>query len=366
MLDQFLPGKPVVFHPAFTSGCWDTNIICDGDFTVQSTNLNLAIPEYFDIGGNAVLIQNWGTDLYSSVPAWAQCRTYTDSDPKIVAVTQTHSDLVNPNGNPVAPLGFVRVIYSLDAAKSGSGSGTITSSPVGISCGNDCSEVLFQGSVITLTAQPDLGSLFAGWSGGGCSGTSVCVVSITTNVTVTAMFNIVNVSPKLSTDRGTIGTQLTITGSGFGGKKGKVLIGEAAMKIAFWTPTSITGLIKKALSPGIAYGVELRLKEPKGAALITPPETFTMMAPQITSVFPDSGAEGTIIEITGHFFSTKGKVYLGEKKCKVLLWEMIGSTGTSRIQFAVPTKMQPRPYNLTITNSVGSNTLINGFTISIL
>jgi len=365
MLDQFLPGKPVVFHPAFTSGCWDTNIICDGDFTVQSTNLDLAIPEYFDIGGNAVFIQNWGSDLYPSVPDWARCRTYTDSYPKIVTVAQTHSALVNPGGHPTAPLGFVHVIYGLNVAKLGSGSGTISSNPAGISCGSDCTETFTQGSVITLTASANPGSVFAGWNGGGCSGIDPCVIGMTTDVTVTASFALANPLPELSTDRGTISTQLTITGSGFGSKKGKVLIGDAALKVTSWTPDSITGVIKKFLPPGIAYDVVLQLKEPKGATPITLPGAFTMMAPEITSVVPNSGAEGAIIEITGSFFSTKGKVYLGEKKCKVLLWEMNAGNGTSRIQFVVPAKMQPGPYDLMITNKVGSHTLPNGFAIAV-
>ncbi|MBP1734155.1 MAG: hypothetical protein H6Q53_442 [Deltaproteobacteria bacterium] len=358
MLDQFLPGKPVAFHPAFTSGCWDTNIICDGDFTFQSTNLNLAIPEYFAIGGNAVLIENWGSDLYPSIPDWAQCRTYTDSDQKIIVVAQTQSVLVNPDGHPVAPLGFVHVIYGLNAAKSGSGSGTIASSPAGISCGSDCSEAFSQGTVVTLTAQANPGSVFGGWNGGGCLGTDPCAISMTTDVTVSATFNIGNIPPELSTDRGTIGAQLTITGSGFGAKKGKVLIEGTATKINAWTPTLITGEIKKPLPTGIAYDMVLQLKEPKGVDPITLSGALTMMAPEITSVIPGSGAEGTVIEITGTFFSTKkGKVYLGEKKCKVLSW------GMDKITFVVPKKMTPGSYNLTVTNKVGSNSVSDGFTI---
>jgi hypothetical protein len=187
-----------------------------------------------------------------------------------------------------------------------------------------------------------------------------------TDVTVTATFNLIHAPPELSTNSGTIGTQLTVTGSGFGSKKGKLLIGGAATKIAkgVWTPASIIGVIKKALPPGIAYDVVLKAKEPKGVAPTTLPKAFTIMAPDIASVLPDSGAEGATIEISGNFFSTKkGKVYLGEKKCKVVLWEMNAASGASRIQFVVPGKMAPGPYNLKVTNKIGSDTLTNGFTI---
>lgn len=189
MLDQFLPGKPVAYHPAFTSGCWDTDVICNDNFATQATDLNLAIPEYFEVGGNAVLIENWGTDLYSSVPGWAQCRTYTDSVPAIVTVAQAHSSLVNPDGYPIAPLGYVSVIYGLNVDKSGSSSGTVTSDLGGINCGNVCSKAFTQGSVVTLTAQADAGSTFTGWSGGGCSGIGTCVVIMNGEKTVTARFD---------------------------------------------------------------------------------------------------------------------------------------------------------------------------------
>ena len=43
------------------------------------------------------------------------------------------------------------------------GSGVVTST--GISCGGICSAVLSKGTVVTLTATPDSGSTFTGWSG---------------------------------------------------------------------------------------------------------------------------------------------------------------------------------------------------------
>lgn len=79
--------------------------------------------------------------------------------------------------------------YQLTVNKAGTGSGTVTSSPSGISCGSTCSANFNQGSTVTLTATPDSGSTFAGWSGGGCSGTGSCSVTMSTNQTVTATFN---------------------------------------------------------------------------------------------------------------------------------------------------------------------------------
>jgi len=54
---------------------------------------------------------------------------------------------------------------TLTVIKTGTGSGIVTSSPAGISCGADCSEDYDKGTVVTLTAAPDTGSIFTGWSG---------------------------------------------------------------------------------------------------------------------------------------------------------------------------------------------------------
>ena len=79
--------------------------------------------------------------------------------------------------------------YTLTISKSGSGTGTITSNTTGINCGSICSGVYITGTPVTLTATADYGSTFAGWSGGGCSGTGRCSVTMNSTQTVTAIFN---------------------------------------------------------------------------------------------------------------------------------------------------------------------------------
>jgi len=77
---------------------------------------------------------------------------------------------------------------TLTLLKSGTGSGTVTSSPGGINCGNDCTEVYTPDTKVTLTAKADTNSTFTGWSGGGCSGTEKCIVTMNTDTLVTATF----------------------------------------------------------------------------------------------------------------------------------------------------------------------------------
>jgi hypothetical protein len=70
----------------------------------------------------------------------------------------------------------------------GGGLGAITSTPAGITCGADCSEAFPEGATISLRATATTGSMFAGWSGGGCSGTGDCTVTVTADLAITAMF----------------------------------------------------------------------------------------------------------------------------------------------------------------------------------
>jgi hypothetical protein len=79
--------------------------------------------------------------------------------------------------------------YTLTVAKAGAGSGTVTSSPAGITCGATCSTPFNHGTTVVLTATPAAGSTFAGWSGGGCGGTGTCSVALTSATQVTATFD---------------------------------------------------------------------------------------------------------------------------------------------------------------------------------
>jgi hypothetical protein len=78
--------------------------------------------------------------------------------------------------------------FTLTVNRTGAGTGTVTSAPAGVNCGGDCSQSYTNGTVVTLTAAPAAGSTFTGWSGGGCSGTGTCVVTVTAATSVTASF----------------------------------------------------------------------------------------------------------------------------------------------------------------------------------
>jgi hypothetical protein len=89
---------------------------------------------------------------------------------------------------------------TLTVNKSGSGRGTVTSTPSGIDCGVDCSEVYPNGTSVTLTGTPAGDSNFAGW-GGACYGMGPCTLTMSLNRSVTATFEPVGLTHTLSVSK---------------------------------------------------------------------------------------------------------------------------------------------------------------------
>lgn len=79
----------------------------------------------------------------------------------------------------------------------GVGSGSVSSTPAGISCGAGsvaCADTTTQGTPLSLTANPAAGSVFAGW-GGACSGNSPsCSIALNSDTSVIAYFRTTQVS----------------------------------------------------------------------------------------------------------------------------------------------------------------------------
>lgn len=86
---------------------------------------------------------------------------------------------VHKAGTGTGEIGFDYPGHSIDQ-----GGGFLTCSVAG------CSGSSPSGLVVHLGAVGDPGSIFAGWSGGGCTATQLdCVVTMNSNISVTAMFN---------------------------------------------------------------------------------------------------------------------------------------------------------------------------------
>jgi hypothetical protein len=94
--------------------------------------------------------------------------------------------------------------YTLSITNGGTGTGTVTTNPTGTTFG--------AGTVVALTAAPNVSSTFSGWSGG-CSGTSpTCSVTMNTNKAVTATFVVKTYNITASANpNGSISPQGTVT-----------------------------------------------------------------------------------------------------------------------------------------------------------
>ena len=180
------PPTETVSKPSTPNGSASGIIDTEYSFTTggATSSLGHSIEYRFDWGdgtfsnwlpvGTTIASKSWSTANNYPIAVQARCATDTDivsnwSDPLSVNITS----------NP-----------TLTVLKSGTGDGTVTSSPGGINCGDDCSEVYSPGTKVTLTAKADTNSTFMGWASGGCSGIGKCIVIMDTDTSVTATFSV--------------------------------------------------------------------------------------------------------------------------------------------------------------------------------
>lgn len=104
------------------------------------------------------------------------------------ACSGTGSCPLTMNGDKAVTATFYLPI--LFVSKTGAGNGTITSLPAGVDCGATCSANYNAGTPVTLNVSPDTGSTFLGWSGGGCSGTGPCIVTMNDSASVSTSFGV--------------------------------------------------------------------------------------------------------------------------------------------------------------------------------
>lgn len=160
--------------------------------TITNTGLgNLIIGAVTITGANpSEFIKQTDTCSNTTIPVSGTCQIQAAFSPATAGAKTAALSI--PSNDPdtatlnIALEGIGTAI--LTVAKDGTSTGTVTSSPAGIDCGTTCS-ASYSGGTITLTPQADNCATFAGWSGGGCSGTGTCIVTMTTDTTVTATFN---------------------------------------------------------------------------------------------------------------------------------------------------------------------------------
>jgi YVTN family beta-propeller protein len=231
-------------------------------------------------------------------------------------ITQTAADTtVTASFNPVI----------LTVTEAGGGAGLVTSNPQGINCSagsNQCAAPFAAGTQVTLTASASSGSSFAGWSGGGCSGTGTCIVTMSAAQSVTATFNVIpsfmlSVVPS-GTGSGTLtsspsgivcggtctasfqtGTQVTLSavaasGSTFAGWSGGGCSGDQSCSVTLGANTTINASFT-ANSVGNLTLVAAVLPTSRSVQLGATPTAFAT----IINAGPDNASTCTITPATG-------------------------------------------------------------------
>lgn len=201
--------------------------------------------------------------------------------------------------------GYSSVTWTLTVSH-GSG-GTVTSTDGFLDCGGTCSHVYDDGATVTLHASPADAWTFSGWSGGGCSGTNACVVTLSADLTVTATFTaapapaITSFSPAA----GGVRTPVTIAGSHFTGATEVAFGGVDARTFTVDSDTQITAVPAVGSATGF-----ITVSTPAGTAVSASRFTF-LPPPAITSFTPTAAGVNQVVTITGSHLDGATSVAVG-------------------------------------------------------
>ncbi len=209
----YTPGS----SPVFTGSQGDTTIIRYLNAGLQ-THVPIVQGSYMSIMAEDGNLLPYPREQYSMMLAAGKTLDAIitlPSTPGYIPIYDRTLDLTNGAAAPGGLLAYINVPgpaqYTLTVNKTGStGNGTIlaASMPGGISCGTDCQETYNSGTVLRLSAIPDAGSSFAGWSGDpSCTGIGTCIVTMNAVKTITGVFTPIvyhTVTPSVGSGNGTI------------------------------------------------------------------------------------------------------------------------------------------------------------------
>jgi hypothetical protein len=121
----------------------------------------------------------------------------------------------------------------------------------------------------------------------------------------------------VSPNNGLAGTQVTITGSGFGAAQGNgnVWLGTVPAIVNSWSD----GQVVATVAPGAASGNAVILQN----GVMSNAVPFAINLPQITYITPNTGSAGTVVTVTGSGFGAtqgSGNVWIGSTYGSVIGW----------------------------------------------
>jgi hypothetical protein len=192
----WLPMESVPGNPHLWQAVWDASALAEGEYTldVQATTGSgvrtdtvatyVKVPPPPPVNG---VCGSSNGGVLTSAPTDNLCSAGT---PSAVTGSGPWSWSCNglyggTNASCSALLGF-----SLSLTFAGTGGGTVTSDPAGISCSGSCSSIFVAGTPVYLLATADSDSIFTDWSGA-CTGTGNCQITMNSNKAVTVTFSYV-------------------------------------------------------------------------------------------------------------------------------------------------------------------------------
>ena len=312
--------------------------------------------------GTPTFARRWfrcdATGFNCTVIAGATGATYTLADADVghtlfAEVTGTNhvgatvSDTVN-----TVVVGTGASQHLLTVSLAGAGAGTVTSSPDGIVCGGECLAEFSSGTAVILTPVAATGSTFTGWSGGGCTGTGACSVTVEADTTVTASFALTPSAPTIASFNPTsagahatvtvTGTNLTFTTA--------VTLGGVPVPFHVVSATTLTFTV-----PAGSLGGHIAITTTSGN--ITSAGTLGILQPPaITSIGPGSGPAGTLVTITGTNLGSVVGVEIGH------IVVVPTSVSATTVTFVVPPGATSG--TLTVLSPAGSATSVGTFTVT--
>ncbi|MBF0567303.1 MAG: hypothetical protein HQK95_00405 [Nitrospirae bacterium] len=192
--------------------------------TGTGTGTITSSPSGISCGANCSFTYTSGTsvtltatpDSGSSFLSWTGCDSTNGSQCTVV---------VSANRSVSAAFLAGQLSYTLSVAKTGVGTGTVASSPSGISCGSVCYSSFAVGTSVILSAVPDAGFSLSGWTGCDSTSSSLCTVAISSNKTVAAAFS---QSAEFGTASSGLSSVYSQYATLFGAKSGSVTVGTSA------------------------------------------------------------------------------------------------------------------------------------------